>query len=154
MLEHFWSTFLKRSDNPRPTLKEGLNIDLSERSIFKVNKDAFWIENSDIQFQIEMLNMSFNKISELELGMFPNSTFRNTKYLDLSYNQITNLDDNIFENLTSVADLNLAGNNLKVLHNDIFINNPLEVLFNSIFKSKKFHSHQIVCLLISIIASL
>ena len=105
---------------------EGLNIDLSDREISKVNKDVFWTESYN-HFEIEMLNLTFNSISDLPLGMFPNSTFGNTKYLDLSHNQISELESSIFENLTSVADLNLSGNRLKILSDGIFINNPLEV---------------------------
>ncbi len=105
---------------------EGLNIDLSDRAISKVNKDVFWTESYN-HFEIEMLNLTFNTISDLPLGMFPNSTFGNTKYLDLSHNQIAELQSSIFENLTSVADLNLSGNRLKILSDGIFINNPLEV---------------------------
>ena len=105
---------------------EGINIDLSERSISTINRDAFWTQNSN-QFKIEMLNLTHNMISDLPGGMFPNATFGSTKYLDLSHNLITELRSNIFENLTSVADLNLAGNRLKILSDGIFSNNPLEV---------------------------
>ena len=118
----------KKTNTTKQLKVEGLNIDLSERSISKVNKDAFWSETVDHSFQIEMLNLTYNKISNLPLGMFPNSSFGNTKYLDLSFNQITELPSSIFENLTSVADLNLAGNRLKILSDGIFINNPLEVI--------------------------
>ena len=121
---------------------EGLNIDLSDREISKVNKDVFWTESYN-HFEIEMLNLTFNSISDLPLGMFPNSTFGNTKYLDLSHNQISELESSIFENLTSVADLNLSGNRLKILSDGIFINNPLEVGILSCFILQKlynFHS--------------
>ena len=121
---------------------EGLNIDLSDREISKVNKDVFWTESYN-HFEIEMLNLTFNSISDLPLGMFPNSTFGNTKYLDLSHNQISELQSSIFENLTSVADLNLSGNRLKILSDGIFINNPLEVGILSCFILQKlynFHS--------------
>ena len=121
---------------------EGLNIDLSDREISKVNKDVFWTESYN-HFEIEMLNLTFNSISDLPLGMFPNSTFGNTKYLDLSHNQIAELESSIFENLTSVADLNLSGNRLKILSDGIFINNPLEVGILSCFILQKlynFHS--------------
>ena len=93
-----------------------------------IEKQAFWKENSEIPFQIEMLNLTYNRINQLPVGMFPNSTFRYTKYLDLSFNQISKLEGNIFENLTSVRDLNLAGNKLKILSDGVFSNNPLEVI--------------------------
>ena len=118
---------VRKNINTTKQLKpEGLNIDLSGRSISKVNQDVFWTESYN-HFEIEMLNLTSNMITDLPLGMFPNSTFGNTKYLDLSHNLIPELRSNIFENLTSVADLNLAGNRLKILSDGIFINNPLEV---------------------------
>ena len=103
---------------------EGINVDLSERSIVKLDKNAFWSEES---YQIEMLNLSHNSISEIDESFFPNSTFSTTKYLDLSFNKLSSLRTNVFQNLTSVADLNLAGNKLTVLSNGIFVKNPLEV---------------------------
>ena len=118
---------------------EGLNIDLSDREISKVLKDVFWTESYN-HFEIEMLNLTFNTISDLPLGMFPNSTFGNTKYLDLSHNQIAELQSSIFENLTSVTDLNLSGNRLKILSDGIFINNPLEVGIFHAFALYIFHS--------------
>ena len=108
---------------------KGINIDLSEKSIFKVEKEAFWEEEN--KYNIEMLNLTNNEISEVPLGFFPNSTFSNMKYLDLSHNKLTSLHKDTFENLTSVADLILAGNMLMMLSNGIFANNPLEV---NIFK--------------------
>ena len=107
---------------------EGINVDLSERSIVKLDKNAFW---SEVSYQIEMLNLSHNSISEIADSFFPNSTFSTTKYLDLSFNKLSSLQTNVFQNLTSVADLNLAGNKLTVLSDGIFVKNPLEVrIFN------------------------
>ena len=106
---------------------EGINVDLSERSIAAVSHDAFWSCVTD-SYHIEMLNLSHNSLPGLPSGFFPNSTFSTTKYLDLSFNLLSSLRNNIFQNFTSVADLNLAGNRLKVLANGIFQNNPLEVM--------------------------
>ena len=80
------------------------------------------------------LNLSKNHITKIPLEFFPNSTFSNTKYVDLSENDLTSLEKNIFENLTAVEDLILAGNKLKELPAEIFANNPLEVK-NQIFIS-------------------
>ena len=102
----------------------GINVDLSERSIGKLEKDAFW---SEVSYQIETLNLSHNSIDSLAEGLFPNSTFSTTKFLDLSFNKLSHLQPNVFQNLTSVADLNLAGNRLTVLFDGIFEHNPLEV---------------------------
>ena len=97
---------IQNSTNQRNV--ENINLDLSQKEIVKVSKDAFWSEVTN-SYQIEMLNLSHNSIQELPQGIFPNSTFSNTKYLDLSFNILSTLGNNIFENLTSVEDLNLAG---------------------------------------------
>lgn len=103
----------------------GINVDLSGRSIGKLEKDAFW---SEVSYQIKTLNLSHNSIDSLAEGSFPNSTFSTTKFLDLSFNKLSHLQTKIFQNLTSVADLNLAGNRLTVLYDGIFDHNPLERL--------------------------
>ena len=125
-------TFRKYIYLPRVRQMEGLNVDLSERFIVKLERNAFW---SGVSYQIETLNLSHNSIDSLADGLFPNSTFSTTKYLDLSFNRLSHLQTNVFQNLTSVADLNLAGNRLTVLFDGIFEHNPLEVrqdIYNAI----------------------
>ena len=97
---------IQNSTNQRNV--ENINLDLSEKEIVQVSEDAFWSEVTN-GYGIEMLNLSHNSIQELPQGFFPNSTFSNTKYLDLSFNRLSTLGNYIFENFTSVADLNLAG---------------------------------------------
>ena len=130
---HFRSSAAHKSRNST-VRHSGLNIDLSQRLIDVVEVDAFSSEN---MFHIEMLNMTHNNIITLPLGFFPNSTFSFTKYLDLSFNKISSLPNSIFENLTSVADLNISANRLKVLSDGIFSNNPLEVCRMSSSKMDK-----------------
>ena len=119
---------MRNSTNQRTV--EGINVDLSGREIARVSQDAFGSEVTNI-YHIEMLNLSHNSIHQLAHGFFPNSTFTNTKYLDLSFNLLSSLEQTMLQNLTSLADLNLAGNRLQVLSEGIFVNNPLEVMLYS-----------------------
>ena len=111
--------------NWKASRMESINIDLSNKSIYQVEKDVFWAEEND--YGIEMIDLKHNSIGELPFGFFPNTTFRMTKYLDLSHNNLTTLNKDIFENLTAIEDLILVGNKLKELSDGIFANNPLEV---------------------------
>ena len=56
-----------------------------------IQRNAFVAEGLQAKFEIDMLNLSHNKLTHLPEGLFPNTTFGRLQWLDLSNNQLVEL---------------------------------------------------------------
>ena len=56
-----------------------------------IQRNAFVAEGLQAKFEIDMLNLSHNKLTHLPEDLFPNTTFGRLQWLDLSNNQLVEL---------------------------------------------------------------
>ena len=56
-----------------------------------IQRNAFVAEGVQAKFEIDMLNLSQNKLTHLPEDLFPNTTFGRLQWLDLSNNQLVEL---------------------------------------------------------------
>ncbi|XP_061081695.1 toll-like receptor 22 [Conger conger] len=81
-------------------------------------KQMFYTVPSDIPPDVEVLDISFNSISQLKVENFKLLT--NLKYLYVSNNWIWHVENGTFRDLFTLHELNLAQNRLTTISNDIF----------------------------------
>lgn len=102
-------------------LPPGLGAIVGNVSEFSASKVGLLAANRDAfigMTQLKRLNLSWNKISEIESENFADMTELN--FLDLSHNQIELLESNAFSGLSELQELNLSHNLLKGLGTGVF----------------------------------
>ena len=92
------------------------NLNLSYNKIRNISN---WINNLSM---LRCLNLSYNQISKLELGLFDNLS--KLEYLYLDHNKISVLQLGLFDNLSKLIELYLNDNQIITLQQGLFDNLP------------------------------
>ena len=104
-----------------PNLQHETYIDLGNEKYTDIALDTF----SDNLTKLTYIRLNNNQLKKIQLGTFTNSTFcNNLLHLSLTYNKIQELQPGIFNNLLKLTDLHLGYNQIQEIQSGTFNNLP------------------------------
>uniref|UniRef100_A0A6P7G4Z3 Protein artichoke-like n=1 Tax=Diabrotica virgifera virgifera TaxID=50390 RepID=A0A6P7G4Z3_DIAVI len=118
-------------------LKDLRNINLGDNSIIVIERNSFALDNLNI------VDLSNNKLREIKNGTFVNITTLQEVYLD--GNKIENIENDSFEYLPALRTVNLGDTDIYVIKQKAF-SNVQSQNFNQIYlKNNKVNDLHLVC---------